>query len=175
MLSQQCSCCVLTTWLWNLVRWSTLECSIAEVASKETALSPGWQKTSEYSPGTHTKTQHHISWGKSVNSGLDYWTGLQDWSTGLTFDLNCSLLRMLAMPSRMQPHFQAGTRHEDIMDAKQQSHETQSVCFCASGNTHTQVQPLSSVHMETCWKTMIRQVRIADWTLNYSTYTLTYI
>ena len=27
--------------------------------------------------------------GKSVNSGLDYWTGLLDWTTGLTSYLNC--------------------------------------------------------------------------------------
>jgi hypothetical protein len=25
--------------------------------------------------------------GDSVNSGLDYWNGLLDWTTGLTFDL----------------------------------------------------------------------------------------
>ena len=25
--------------------------------------------------------------GESVNSGLDYWNGLLDWTTGLTFDL----------------------------------------------------------------------------------------
>ena len=44
---------------------------------------------------------------------------------------------MLAMPGRMQPHSQAGARDEDILDAKQQGHETQSVCFCAYGNyTH---------------------------------------
>ena len=28
----------------------------------------------------------HI-WRESVNSGLDYWNGLLDWTTGLTFDL----------------------------------------------------------------------------------------
>ena len=28
--------------------------------------------------------------GESVNSGLDYWNGLLDWTTGLTFDLKFS-------------------------------------------------------------------------------------
>ena len=29
----------------------------------------------------------HQAKGESVNSGLDYWTGLLDWTTGLTFYL----------------------------------------------------------------------------------------
>ena len=29
--------------------------------------------------------------GESVNSGLDYWNGLLDWTTGLTFDLKFTM------------------------------------------------------------------------------------
>ena len=28
---------------------------------------------------------------RSLFTGLDYWTGLLDWTTGLTFDLKCSI------------------------------------------------------------------------------------
>ena len=30
---------------------------------------------------------HGCLLGESVNSGLDYWNGLLDWTTGLTFDI----------------------------------------------------------------------------------------
>jgi hypothetical protein len=32
----------------------------------------------------------HLQYWESVNSGLDYWNGLLDWTTGLTFDLEFS-------------------------------------------------------------------------------------
>ena len=33
--------------------------------------------------------------GESVNGGLDYWTGLLEWNTEMTFDLiKCMVLRM---------------------------------------------------------------------------------
>ena len=40
--------------------------------------------------GTQLLMTCSIGWAsrESVNSGLDYWNGLLDWTTGLTFDLN---------------------------------------------------------------------------------------
>ena len=35
----------------------------------------------------HGQKMHDCFVGESVNSGLDYWTGLLDWTSGLTFDL----------------------------------------------------------------------------------------
>ena len=38
---------------------------------------------------THLVFSVNFLW-ESVNSGLDYWNGLLDWTTGLTFDLKFS-------------------------------------------------------------------------------------
>ena len=39
----------------------------------------------------HTNPWEHKYRRRSLFTGLDYWTGLLDWTTGLTFDLKCSI------------------------------------------------------------------------------------
>ena len=44
-----------------------------------------WLYMSAFTPGCPAWGAHGLR--ESVNSGLDYWTGLLDWTTGLTFYL----------------------------------------------------------------------------------------
>ena len=49
--------------------------------------------------GALGSTWGHNFW-ESVNSGLDYWNGLLDWTTGLTFDLKIAQRITFCMQSR---------------------------------------------------------------------------
>ena len=40
--------------------------------------------------GVYSQLHYRLE-GRSLFTGLDYWTGLLDWTTGLTFDLKCSI------------------------------------------------------------------------------------
>ena len=77
---------------------------------------------------------------------------------------------MLVIPGRVQPDSQSGVG--EGLGMRKQSHETQSVCFCVSGScTHKcglRHQAYGSVLAN-------KQIKIADLTFNYPTYTHTYV